>query len=92
MKKKRKTKLSFKERVFEVVRAIPEGSVLTYRQVAKQAGSPDASRAVGNILNTNYDPGIPCHRVVRSDGAAGGYNRGVKQKILKLRSEGVRIL
>lgn len=75
---------NFKEKVFEVVRNISPGTVLTYKKVALLAGSPRAYRAVGNILNTNYDPEIPCHRVIRSDGKAGGYNRGegVKKEIL----------
>ena len=60
----------------EVVRAIPEGSVLTYAEVARRAGSPGAARAVGSIMSKNYDPRVPCHRVVRSDGALGDYNRG----------------
>jgi len=70
----------FKIKVFDVVRKISKGSVLTYKQVAKKAGSPKAYRAVGNILAKNYDPNIPCHRVVRSDGGIGGYNRGQKLK------------
>jgi methylated-DNA-[protein]-cysteine S-methyltransferase len=78
---------SFAERVFLVVRAIPRGQTLTYLEVARRAGSPRAFRAVGNILNTNYDPNIPCHRVVRSDGTAGGYNRGATQKIKILQNE-----
>jgi O-6-methylguanine DNA methyltransferase len=67
---------TFKEKVFAVVRKIPKGSVMTYKQVAKRAGSPRAFRAVGSILSTNYNPAIPCHRVIRSDGKMGGYNRG----------------
>ena len=78
---------SFKEKVFEVVRKIPRGETLSYKEVAKRAGNPKASRAVGAILKTNYDPKIPCHRVVKSDGTIGGYNRGVKQKIKLLKKE-----
>lgn len=78
---------SFKEKVFDVVRKIPEGELLTYKEVAKRSGSPRAYRAVGNILNTNYDPDIPCHRVIRSDGSIGGYNRGINNKIQKLEKE-----
>lgn len=78
---------SFKERVLEVVKKIPRGKVLTYKEVAKKAGSPKASRAVGNILHNNHDPQIPCHRVIRSDGKVGGYNRGVKNKIKLLKKE-----
>jgi len=78
---------TFKERVFAVVKAIPKGKTLTYKQVAGAAGSPKAYRAVGNILNSNYDPNIPCHRVIRSDGTPGGYNRGVQRKIAILNKE-----
>lgn len=77
----------FKDKVLDVVSKIPKGSVLTYKQVAKEAGSPKAYRAVGNILNKNYDPLIPCHRVIRSDGSTGGYNRGTNKKIIMLRKE-----
>ncbi len=78
---------SFKEKVFEVVRKIPKGKTLTYKQVAEKAGSAKAFRAVGNILNGNFNPKIPCHRVVRSDGKPGGYNRGAEQKIKVLKKE-----
>ncbi|MEK7062875.1 MAG: MGMT family protein [Patescibacteria group bacterium] len=81
---------TFREKVFEVVRRISRGKVLTYRQVAARAGSPDASRAVGNILKTNFEPKIPCHRVIRSDGKMGSYNRGgTKKKLGILKKEGV---
>lgn len=79
---------AFRDKVYEIVRTIPEGKVLTYKEVAALAGAPKAYRAVGNILNKNYDPAIPCHRVVRSDGKAGGYNRGAEKKIERLRQEG----
>lgn len=82
---------SFTERVLAVVAKIPAGTVLTYAQVAIKAGSPQAFRAVGNILNKNYNPHIPCHRVIRSDGQTGGYNRGRQKKIEKLRQEGVNL-
>jgi O-6-methylguanine DNA methyltransferase len=82
------TKSEFKERVFEVVSRIPAGKVLTYRQVAEMAGSPKAYRAVGNVLNKNYDHKIPCHRVIRSDGKIGGYNRGSAKKEALLFKEG----
>ena len=80
--------LAFTEKVYEVVKKIPKGSVLTYKEVAKRAGNINASRAVGNILNKNHDPQIPCHRVIRSDGKLGGYNKGEKQKIMILKKEG----
>ncbi len=78
---------SFKEKIWTVVQQIPKGETLTYKQVAERAGRPMAYRAVGNILNKNYDPKIPCHRVIRSDGASGGYNRGAANKIKILNKE-----
>ena len=81
----------FSERVFSVVRDIPRGRTLTYKQVAAAAGRPNAYRAVGNILNKNHNPVIPCHRVVRSDGKIGEYNRGAKKKLQLLEKEGAII-
>ncbi len=78
---------SFRDKVLKVVSQIPKGSVLTYKEVARLAASPRAYRACGNILRTNYDPAIPCHRVIRSDGKVGGYNRGEKRKIALLERE-----
>lgn len=74
------TPLSFRLRVLAIVARIPRGKTLTYKEVAKRAGNPKAARAVGAILKTNFDPNIPCHRVIRSDGTIGGYNRGTQQK------------
>lgn len=82
---------TFKQRVFEIVSNIPRGKTLTYKQVAKAAGRPQAYRVVGNILNKNYNPKIPCHRVIRSDGKIGGYNRGPEMKIKKLKEEKIKV-
>ncbi len=82
-KKQNKT---FAEKVKEVVSKIPKGKTLTYKEVARRAGNGNASRAVGVIMSKNFDPKIPCHRVIRSDGQIGNYNRGgqaVKTRILK---------
>ena len=81
---------SFADRVYRIVAKIPRGEVLTYKQVASLAGSPNASRAVGSILKKNWNPDVPCHRVVRSDGRAGEYNRGADQKKEILHREGVK--
>ena len=78
----------FQKRIYNVVKKIPKGSTLTYKEVANKAGSPRAYRAVGNILSKNYDLAIPCHRVIRSDGKMGGYNRGADRKGDILRKEG----
>lgn len=80
--------MTFKEKVLNVVRRIPKGKTLTYGEVAELAGSPGAFRAVGNIMSKNFDPTVPCHRVVRADGQPGGYNRGRRNKIKILRKEG----
>ncbi|MFZ1735543.1 MAG: MGMT family protein [Candidatus Moraniibacteriota bacterium] len=79
---------TFANRVRAVVSQIPKGKTMTYKEVAERAGSPRAFRAVGNILNKNFDPNIPCHRVVRSDGTTGGYNRGAERKLEMLQKEG----
>lgn len=80
---------NFTERVREVVSKIPKGEVMTYKEVAAAAGSPNASRAVGNIMSKNKDTKkVPCHRVIRSDGKPGGYAfGGTKQKIALLKKE-----
>jgi len=84
---------SFYAKVYKVVSQIPEGKVLTYKDVAKAAGSPGAFRAVGNALNKNPDiKHIPCHRVICSDGRVGGYRYGTKKKLSLLKREGVIII
>ncbi|MEK7124555.1 MAG: MGMT family protein [Patescibacteria group bacterium] len=77
----------FQKRVYEVVKKIPRGEVLTYKKVAELAGSSNAFRVVGNILNKNYNLSIPCHRVIRSNGKLGKYNRGARKKIMLLKKE-----
>ena len=67
---------TFTDKVRAIVAKIPEGKTMTYKQVATKAGSPKAARAVGMIMRANYDTGIPCHRVIGSDGRMRGYNRG----------------
>jgi len=81
-------KLDFTNKVHEIVRNIPKGNVLTYKQVAAKAGSPKACRAIGSVLNKNYNLEIPCHRVIRSDNSLGGYNRGSENKRRLLEQEG----
>lgn len=88
-----KARTTFKERVYAVVAKIPRGKTMSYKEVARRAGSPRAYRAVGNIMNRNPDTKkVPCHRVVPSsfltDGNPGGYARGRKMKIALLKKEG----
>ena len=81
--------MTFTEKVLQIVSNIPKGKVLTYKQVARKAGSLNASRAVGTIMKGNYDEKIPCHRVIKSDGTVGKYNRGgFKKKLEILKKEG----
>lgn len=80
------------KRIYDAVRKIPFGKVATYGQVAELAGNPKMSRAVGNALHKNPEPGvIPCHRVVNSKGQlAGAFAFGgeaVQARLLE--SEGV---
>ena len=84
----------FAERVRAVVRTIPKGQTRTYKQIAEAAGSAGAARAVGMIMKNNYDPAVPCHRVIRSDGKLGDYNRGgsvVKESLLRSEADEVML-
>jgi len=82
---------TFAEKVRDIVRKIPKGKTMTYKEVATKAGNPKAARAVGAVMRTNYLPDVPCHRVVKSDGSFCDYNRGgtLRKKEL-LRAEGAR--
>lgn len=82
----------FEKEVYEAAKRIPKGKVSTYSEVAKAIGRPKSVRAVGNALNKNpFAPGVPCHRVVKSNGGVGGFASGAKRKIKMLEEEGVRI-
>ncbi len=81
MKKKHQ---NFSDRVYAVVAKIPRGKTMSYKQVAAKAGNPRAARAVGTLMSHNYNPKIPCHRVIRSDGKVGDYNRGGPSRKVEL--------
>ena len=79
----------FGRRVLGVTYEIPYGGVLSYGEVAADAGSPRGSRAAGNALGSNPIPiVIPCHRVLRAGGALGGYGGGLERKRWLLELEG----
>jgi methylated-DNA-[protein]-cysteine S-methyltransferase len=79
----------FFRKVLEVTARIPFGSVSTYGQVAKLAGSPRAARAAGNALHENPIPiVVPCHRVVPTSGGIGRYGGQEWRKAFLLRLEG----
>jgi methylated-DNA-[protein]-cysteine S-methyltransferase len=80
----------FGRRVLQATASIPFGEVSTYGRVAAAAGNPRASRAAGNALGANPIPiVVPCHRVLRTGGALGGYTGGLHRKRRLLRLEGV---
>lgn len=82
----------FSDRVREIVRAIPKGEVMSYGEVARRAGNPNAYRAVANVMAHNYDPSVPCHRVIGKNGTLCGYNRGgIEKKRELLKREGVSL-
>lgn len=80
---------AFQERVWQALRSIPAGATATYAQIARMIGAPTSSRAVAQACGANpLAVAIPCHRVVRSDGALSGYRWGVERKRQLLEREG----
>jgi AraC family transcriptional regulator, regulatory protein of adaptative response / methylated-DNA-[protein]-cysteine methyltransferase len=72
---------AFQHRVWDALRRIPVGSTASYAEIARKIGAPKAVRAVARACATNHIAvAIPCHRVVRSDGALSGYRGGVERK------------
>jgi methylated-DNA-[protein]-cysteine S-methyltransferase len=82
----------FTRRVLRATARIPYGDASTYREVARRAGSERAVRAAGNALGANPIPiVVPCHRVLRTGGAMGGYGGGVERKRFLLELEGAEL-
>ena len=83
---------AFRARVLRELARVPYGETTTYAELARAAGNPKAVRAVGSACATNPLPlFIPCHRVLRSDGALGGYRGGVEAKRYLLNMEGIDV-
>ena len=79
----------FTREVLRATAGIGFGELRTYTEVATTAGSPRAVRAAGNALGANPMPVVvPCHRVIRTGGALGGYTGGIERKEFLLRLEG----
>jgi methylated-DNA-[protein]-cysteine S-methyltransferase len=79
----------FRLEVLRQTARIPYGSTLSYKQIAARAGSERAVRAAGSALGANPIPiVVPCHRVLRTGGALGGYGGGLPMKESLLRLEG----
>jgi methylated-DNA-[protein]-cysteine S-methyltransferase len=83
--------MTFNQKVWALTARIPKGRVTTYAELARALGTK-AYRAVGNAMNRNpYAPGVPCHRVVGSDGSLAGYAHGLEKKRKMLAEEGVEV-
>ena len=84
---------SFNDQVFDALKRIPKGKITTYKKIAEFIRSPKAYRAVGTTLSKNQClVKIPCHRVVKSNGQVGGYVKGIKQKVVLLNREGIKVV
>jgi methylated-DNA-[protein]-cysteine S-methyltransferase len=79
----------FQIKVWQELRRIPRGETISYKELARRVGSPQASRAVGQANSHNPIPIIiPCHRVINADGSLGGYSSGLDKKRWLLKHEG----
>jgi len=80
-------------RILAAIRAIPAGEVAGYGEVARRAGLAGRARLVARLLGQNEDPGLPWHRVLRSDGriAFPEGSKGFREQSQRLRAEGVRV-
>jgi O-6-methylguanine DNA methyltransferase len=86
------TGTSFQHNVWRALRRIPAGETASYVEIARQIGTPGASRAVGTANASNpIGVIVPCHRVVRADGSIGGYGGGVERKRWLLEHEQAKI-
>jgi methylated-DNA-[protein]-cysteine S-methyltransferase len=86
----RRLSRGYRRTVLEALsRDVPYGHTVSYKELADRTGNPKASRAVGSAMATNPVPiVVPCHRVLRTGGALGGYGGGVDTKVWLLRHEG----
>lgn len=77
-------------KLWVLLKRIPKRKVTTYKILAERLDT--SPRVVGNVLHKNKDPdNVPCYKVVRSDGSVGGYNLGKKEKIFRLKKDGITI-
>lgn len=79
---------AFQQRVWQALRGVPAGQTVSYTEIARRIGSPQAVRAVAGACAANpLAVAIPCHRVVRHDGALSGYRWGIERKRILLYRE-----
>ena len=85
-----------KQKVYEYLRRIPKGKVVTYGQIAEALGKPHAARAVGNILHNNQDTlYYPCYKVVNREGKLAehfGDEGGMKTQKKRLEADGIEVI
>jgi methylated-DNA-[protein]-cysteine S-methyltransferase len=87
---------SFSEKVYDLLRKVPQGRVTTYKEIAHALGTK-AYRGVGQAMRNNpHAPEVPCHRVVAASGRIGGFQgetsgTAIQKKIKMLRDEGIEI-
>jgi len=86
------TGTGFQEAVWKQLIRVPRGESVTYGELARRAGRPGASRAVGSACGANpVALLVPCHRVIPSDGSGGGFRWGSRRKVAILTEEGVTV-
>jgi methylated-DNA-[protein]-cysteine S-methyltransferase len=79
---------SFLQAAWDAMRTVPAGRTVSYAELARLAGRPNAVRAAGSACARNMvAPFVPCHRILRSDGSLGGYYYGLPVKAALLRHE-----
>ena len=88
---------TFNENIYEKLKEVPIGKVVTYKELARSIGS-NAYRTVGTAMKNNKNaPVIPCHRVIKSNGEIGGFcgeisGKKIQEKINLLKKEGVKVI
>jgi AraC family transcriptional regulator, regulatory protein of adaptative response / methylated-DNA-[protein]-cysteine methyltransferase len=83
---------AFQQRVWQALTGIPVGSTASYTDIAQRIGAPKSVRAVARACGANaIAVAVPCHRVIRSDGALSGYRWGVERKQALLEREGAHV-
>lgn len=82
---------AFQRTVWRELQAVPFGRTVSYRELGERLGKPSASRAVGGAVGANpLLIVVPCHRVIRTDGALGGFSAGLDAKVKLLELEGIQ--
>ncbi len=87
--------MELKERVYEFLKKIPKGKVVTYGQIAETLGNKKLSRVIGNILHNNPDPiNVPCYKVVNAKGELAEHfgDGGIEVQKMRLLRDGIEVI